>query len=96
MRASRNEADRRARGEGVAATAISGATREELVTCLNAIIATATMISAGRAPTPEAARAKEITTAAEAMLHKLWGDGETREAEATLAQSGTQPLSHAC
>ena len=93
MRASKREAERRARGEGVAATAISGATREELATCLNAIIATATTIVAGRAPTPEAARAKEIMTAAEAMLHKLWGNGETSEATNSLVteQPGTQP-----
>jgi DNA-binding response OmpR family regulator len=93
MRASKKEAERRARDEGVAATAISGATREELATCFNAIIATATMIAAGRAPTPEAARAKEIMTAAEAMLHKLWGHGETSEANRSPAdaQSGTQP-----
>jgi DNA-binding response OmpR family regulator len=98
MRASKKEAERRAHGEGSAATAISGATREELVTCLNAIIATATTIASGRAPTPEAARAKEIMTAAEAMLHKLWGDEAAREAEHSLADapSGTQPLSHAC
>jgi DNA-binding response OmpR family regulator len=99
MRASRKDAERRSRGEEGAASAISGATREDLVTCLNAIIATATTIAAGRAPTPEAARAKEITTAAEAMLHKLWGHGATSEADTSVAtaQSGTQPpLSHAC
>jgi DNA-binding response OmpR family regulator len=98
MRASKKEAERRSHGQEVSSTAISGATREELVTCLNAIIATATTIVSGRAPTPEAARAKEITIAAEAMLHKLWGNGEAGEAEHSLpsAQSGTQPLSHAC
>ena len=66
VRASKKDADRRLSGEdGVAATAISGATREELVTCLNAIIATANTIAAGRAPTPEVARAGEIMAAAE-------------------------------
>jgi DNA-binding response OmpR family regulator len=96
MRASRKDAQRRSRGQEVAGTVISGATRDELVTCLNAIIATATTISSGRAPTPEAMRAKEIMIAAEAMLHKLWGHGDASEAEHSLTQSGTQPLSHAC
>jgi two-component system sensor histidine kinase/response regulator len=92
VRASKKEADRPPPGEDDGAvTAISGAMRDELVTCLNAIIATANTIAAGRAPVPEAARAREIMAAAESALHKLWGAAGTSETERALASVQSEP-----
>jgi DNA-binding response OmpR family regulator len=97
VRASRK--DRRPAGDdAMAVDAMSAAMREELVTSLNAIIATANTIAAGRAPVPEAARAREIMTVAESMLHKLWGTapGETEDALGTMQSDTEPPMARAC
>jgi len=102
IRASRCEAGvpRRDEVPAAAATAatpipLSPATRQQFATALSSIINTANQIAGGRAQGREAAQARDIARAAEAVLRKYLGTGEGPHSLAAVYPSTRRLISRA-